>query len=157
MICSNYRTNFQPVDVVDVLFRYSFTTYGVDGLEGGWRRAVRFGWEVSNQLTPVFMRGVNSGFLPSSTGFCYVDKPNVLLLTMKKAEDGAGIILRLMETEGVKTTTTLRFRFLRIVKAYITNLVEEDVNPLTVRGNSIRIQIKPFGMATVRIITEDSD
>ena len=91
------------------------------------------------------------GKLPKSMSFCQVDKPNVLLLTLKEAEDGDGIIARLIETEGKDVSVTLTMPFLKIERAYKTNLVEENREIITTREHAVNIPVKAFGIATVRI------
>jgi alpha-mannosidase len=94
---SNFRTNFQPVQQGDMLFRYSITTHEKGWKEGDCRD---FGWAICNPLIPVEVHGKKQGSLERKMSFCQVDKPNVFLLTLKRAEDGDGIIVRLIETEG---------------------------------------------------------
>ncbi|HID10268.1 MAG TPA: hypothetical protein EYP17_03080, partial [Candidatus Latescibacteria bacterium] len=141
---NNFRTNFQPIQVGDVLFQYCFTVHGGD------LKARDFGWSAANPLIPVFMEGSKDGRLPALGSFCEVDKPNVMLLALKRAEDEDGIIVRLMETEGRKTTAGLRLSFAEVSRAMLTNLVEEDLEPLEVSEGIVQVPIGPFGIATVR-------
>ena len=145
VIDNNFRTNFQPVQVGDVLFRYCFTVHGGD------LRARDFGWGAANPLIPVCMEGPKGGRLPASGNFCEVDEPNVMLLALKRAEDGDGIIARLVETEGRKTTVRLRLPFVDISQANLTNLVEENQGSLKVSDGIVQVPIEAFGIATVRV------
>jgi hypothetical protein len=145
---SNYRTNFQPVQVSDMLFRYSFTSHKSGWLEG---KARDFGWGVQNPLIPVFMKGKRDGALPRSKSFCNIDKPNVHLIAMKIAEDEDGIILRLMETEGTETTVTVTLPFANIREAYRTNPVEENMRLLSSQRNTVTTPIKAFEICSVRV------
>ena len=90
--------------------------------------------------------------MPKSMSFCQVDKPNVLLLTLKKAENEDGIIVRLIETEGEDTNVTLTLPFLTIEKAYQTNLVEENEKILSTQEHAVTVPIKAFGITTIRIV-----
>lgn len=147
---SNFRTNFQPVQQGDMLFRYSITTH-----RGGWREgeARNFGWAIGNPLIPVRVDGGREGVLPLAMSFCQVDRTNVLILTLKRAEDGDGIILRLIETEGKDVTVTLTIPFLTISGAYRTNLVEEDEGKLPFTEHTVTAPVKAFGITTIRIRT----
>jgi len=145
---SNYRTNFQPIHVSDMLFRYSFVSHFGDWMTGNARD---FGWGAQNPLIPVFMKGKNGGDLPRSTAFCIIDKPNVHLITMKHAEDKDGIILRLMETEGKDATVTVTLPFVSLTEAYETNLVEENLRLLSCQRNVVTVAAKAFGMTTLRV------
>jgi len=145
---SNYRTNFQPIQVSDMLFRYSFTSHGVDWVKA---KARDFGWGVQNPLIPVFMKGKKDGTLPPSKTFCNTDKPNVHLITMKVAEDKEGIILRLMETEGMNTTVNVTLPFVKMREAYQTNLVEENLKVLSCQRNMVIAPVTAFGISTIRV------
>ncbi|HDI00653.1 MAG TPA: hypothetical protein ENF74_06695, partial [Firmicutes bacterium] len=142
---NNFRTNFQPVQVGDVLFRYCFTVHRGD------LKARDFGWGVSNPLIPVCIEGPKDGRLPKSGSFCEVDEPNVMLLALKRADDGNGLVVRLVETEGRKTVARLQLSFTEVSRAWLVNLVEEDIRPLEVSEGTVRVPIGPFGIATVRV------
>jgi len=148
VIDSNFRTNFQPVQQGDMLFRYSISTHTGDWKEG---RPRDFGWATGNPLVGVIVNGKREGTLSKKNSFCQVDESNVLLLTLKRAEDGNGIIVRLIETEGKEVTTTLTVPHLAIRTVYRTNLVEENEEELTFGANEIRVPLKAFGIATIRI------
>ena len=94
------------------------------------------------------------GLLPPSTSFCEVDAPNVMALTLKKAEDGKGHILRLIETEGKETTTTVNLPHLALRHAFETNLVEENRRMLPCDLHSIKVTVKPFAIVTLRFADE---
>jgi alpha-mannosidase len=147
---SNFRTNFQPVQQSDCLFRYSISTH-----KGGWKegRCRDFGWAICNPLFPVELNGERQGTLDSKMSFCQVDKPNVFFLTLKRAEDGDGIIVRLIETEGKDVTATLTIPHLAIKQAYRTNLVEENKEKATFTEHTITTPIKAFEITTFRIQT----
>ena len=95
---NNFRTNMAPTQLGDVLFRYSVTSHKGNWIEG---RPRDFGWAVKNPLVAVPVSPKSRGNLPESLAFCQIDKPNVILLTMKKAEDKDGIIIRLNEKRVV--------------------------------------------------------
>ena len=150
VIDSNFRTNFQPVQQDDMLFRYSITTN-----KGNWKQAClrNFGWAVCNPLMPVQIRGKKDGNFENRASFCRLDRPNVFLLTLKMAENGDGLIARVIETEGKRTTATLTMPYLNIKKVYRTNLVEENEHELTFTDNRIEVSLDAFGITTIRIKT----
>ncbi len=148
---SNFRVNFSPAQQGDLLFRYSITTH-----EGGWNSGHPrdFGWASSNPLIPVTVNGKTEGLLERNISFVQVDKPNVLILTLKRAEDNEGFIIRLIETEGQEGITTVNLPHLYIRKAYLTNLVEENLNEVAFSEHKIIVPIKAFGITTIRIHTD---
>ena len=151
VINNNFRTNFYAIQVADVLFRYSITSY-----KGDWTTLVptKHGWGTAIPLIPVLTKGKKHGKLPCKPySFCEIDKPNILLLTIKPAEDSEdSIILRLWETLGLKSETTITLPFAKIEKAFITDLVEENPVPTKVlNDNKVRVVIKPFSIMTIKI------
>jgi len=148
-IDSNFRTNFQATQLGDILFRYSITTHKGDWING---RPRDFGWAIGNPLIPVPVDDRRKGNLPKSISLCQIDKSNILLMTLKKAEDGEGIIIRLIETEGHDTEVSVTLPHVSIEKGYETNLVEENENMIAVQGQTIPTKVKAFGIKTIRIM-----
>jgi len=149
VINNNFRTCWQPTQLGDILFRYSVTSHKGNWIEG---RPRDFGWAVKNPLIPVPVTGKSNGNLPDSLSFCQVNNPNVILLTMKKAEDGEGIIIRLNETEGRDTDVSVTLPKITISKVYETNIVEDNQKLLDFQGQTIKTNIKAFGIKTIRIL-----
>ena len=150
VINSNYRVNFASTQQGDMLFRYSITTH-----KGDWRQgqARNFGWATGNPFITRLVDGKRKGTLGTKMSFCQVDKRNILLLTLKHAEDGRGIIIRLIETEGKEVTATVTLPHLTIDKAYRTNVVEENMEELTFTEQKITAPVKAFGITTIRLQT----
>jgi hypothetical protein len=111
---------------------------------------------VLNPLLPRIVEGRKPGTLPAASSFLSIDKPNIVCSTLKPAEaNGAGIVLRFNETQGVATVATVSLPFLdKITAATETNLVEEDrPAPLQIPdGNQVSFSIRPFGVKTIRVI-----
>jgi hypothetical protein len=145
---SNFRTNFQPVQQSDLLFRYSLTSH--DGPQAN-RVNRDFGWAAHNPLTAVVINGPRQGALDRQASFCRVEPSNVLLTTIKQAEDGQGIVVRLIETDGKATTATLRVPGLNVERAWQANLVEANQAELELADRNVAVPVRAFGIATVRL------
>ncbi len=78
---------------------------------------------------------------------------NVIVETIKRAEDGNGIIVRLYEFARRRGTVTLEIDF-PLQAAYITNLLEENQEQLTPNGSTVSLFVKPFQIVTLRLIPE---
>jgi alpha-mannosidase len=144
----NFRTNFQPVQVTDALFRHSLTTHGSNRSR---LKCAEFGRAVANPLAAVAIKGPQNGPLPASVSFCQFDQPNVALRTIKVAEDGDGIILRLSETAGQACTVAVELPRFKIVKAYRTNLVEHNEAESPHEEHTLRVKMEAHEIATVRL------
>ena len=79
-----------------------------------------------------------------------VDAPNAVVETIKRAEDGNGIIVRLYECQRKRGTITLTTAF-PVKAAYRTDLLEENQHALIVDGQSVRYDIRPYEIVTLRL------
>jgi alpha-mannosidase len=76
--------------------------------------------------------------------------PNVIIETIKQAEDGNGIIVRLYESQRQRGQVRVRFGS-AVESAWTTNLLEEKESTLSVDQDSILLQIKPYQIVTLRV------
>jgi alpha-mannosidase len=76
--------------------------------------------------------------------------PNVIIETIKQAEDGNGIIVRLYESQRMRGQVWLRFGR-EVDSAWTTNLLEENESALNVDQDSILLNIKPYQIVTLRV------
>lgn len=81
-----------------------------------------------------------------------VDAPNVIIETVKQAEDGNGLIVRLYENERCRGLVTLKSGF-PISAAYHCNLLEENQEKVDITLNEVRLMLTPYQIVTVRLIT----
>jgi alpha-mannosidase len=80
-----------------------------------------------------------------------LDAPNVVIETVKPAEDGSGdIVVRLYEAKRAATRCTLRTS-LPVARALETNMLEEGGEPLPFRGGLVALDLRPFEIKTVRL------
>ena len=84
--------------------------------------------------------------------FCQIDQPNVILLALKKAEDGNGIIIRVNETEGRAVGAKLTISGLGIKEVHGTDLVETNIERLNAEGQTINFEINAYDIKTFRIL-----
>jgi alpha-mannosidase len=79
--------------------------------------------------------------LAETTEFFSIDKENVIITTVKKAEEGDGIVARMYDAEGKESTVGLE-SFFELGNLQHTNIIEE--NPEAVD----KIEISPYGIET---------
>ncbi|HOJ10758.1 MAG TPA: glycoside hydrolase family 38 C-terminal domain-containing protein [Clostridiales bacterium] len=88
--------------------------------------------------------------LPPVASFVQIDKVNVIIDTLKAAEDGDGLIMRLYESSGrrgkVKISTELD-----ITNVTECNLMEEDEGRIDFKNGELCIDIKPYEIKTLRL------
>jgi alpha-mannosidase len=86
-----------------------------------------------------------------SWSFFQIDQPNVIIETIKRAEDDQGIIVRLYEYQRNRGECTLRCGF-PLNGAWRTNLLEENQEQLEITENSVTLAISPYKVITLRLL-----
>ncbi|SHN57567.1 alpha-mannosidase [Paenibacillus sp. ov031] len=95
--------------------------------------------------------GKQNGKLPYSKTFLQPDHPHIMVESVKKAEDGDDIIVRLYETSGTHATTVLHLGF-HIAEAWTTDLMENIISPVSFAGASeMALSFTPFEIITLRL------
>jgi alpha-mannosidase len=92
----------------------------------------------------------HEGSLPSLFSLMSVDKENVVLETVKKAEDSGDIVVRLYECYNRRTTVTL-ITGCAISDAWECDLMENTLVRLSHDENSISFEIQPYEIKTFKL------
>jgi alpha-mannosidase len=82
--------------------------------------------------------------------FASVDDPNLVLDTIKRAEDSDALVLRLYEAHGARGSARVRLAQ-PFESAVATNLLEDDGEPLVVEGREIVLPYRPHQILTVKV------
>ena len=84
--------------------------------------------------------------------FFSVDAPNVIITSIKKAGFAEGLIVKLLEIEGVGTATSLRSDYFRFTDAMESTILEDDLAPFPTAGLAeIPLTIAPHEILTLRL------
>ena len=86
----------------------------------------------------------------SSQPIFSVSCPNVVIETIKQAEDGEGLIIRLFESQRKRGLAVLK-SFIPIQSAWETDLLEENQESCHLVDHEIHLNIKPYEIKTLRI------
>ena len=122
-------------------FAYSYYIWDGSLMDSG---VVREGYMLNVPVTEARGRA-------ETTSLMRVDAPNIIIDTVKAAEDGSGdLILRLYESKHAATRTTLTLN-LPVASAALCNLLEEEQEPLQVEHGSMRLAFHGFEVKTVRV------
>jgi alpha-mannosidase len=128
-------------------FTYSLYPHSGDHVAGGVMRA---GYELNVPLRPLAVPPGN-GQLEKSRSWLQVGSPDVIVETVKQAEDGRGLVVRLYEAAGASTRTELRCGF-DVAEAMETNLIEEDPVAVEFSGSTLRLDFCPFEIRTFCLV-----
>ncbi len=125
---------------------HSFT-YSLYPHQGTWKQAGTVA-EAYNLNQPAYV--VLGGEQGKCSSFASVNKENVVLETVKAAENGEGTVLRLYECNNARTKAALTVPA-GITKAYSTNLLEEIEEELEVANGTVKFTINPFEIKTILV------
>ncbi|MBC7249714.1 MAG: alpha-mannosidase, partial [Anaerolineae bacterium] len=104
-------------------------------------------WSATRGIKPDVQRNMRP------VSFLGTDQPNVVIETIKQAEDGQGIIVRLYENQRKRGEFTLTTAF-PLAAAWRTNLLEENSERLEVEDHRLRCSIKPYQIVTLRLLPQ---
>ncbi len=80
-----------------------------------------------------------------------VDRSNVVIETVKQAEDGNGIIVRLYECQRQRGPVTMTAGF-DIAQAARVNILEQPKEQLQPHGNQVVFDVRPYQIVTLRLV-----
>jgi alpha-mannosidase len=80
----------------------------------------------------------------------FAEQPNIVIETIKRAEDGNGIIVRLYESQRRRGVVTLNAGF-ELAEVWHTNLLEHNDKQLSTQGNQVSFSVKPYEIVTLRL------
>ncbi len=90
------------------------------------------------------------GKLPEKYSFASADKSNVIIDTIKRAEDSDDIIVRLFESENKTADVNIKFA-LNCKKVSLCDLTENELKTLPEKDGVVSLRVKPFEIITLKI------
>lgn len=132
--------------------RHRFT-YSLFPHRGDWRAAqvVRRAYELNAPLRAVWTidhEPPATAEVPSS--FLTTPTDHIVVETVKCAEDGDGLIVRLYEVHNQRGPASLVFGQ-PVTRAIEVDLLERAVGPVAVEGHTVRFDVRPFEVKTLRV------
>jgi alpha-mannosidase len=134
-------------DVGEHRFKYSLYPH-----MGSWNEETQREAYLLNDPILVYQRKEESGKrqISSLQSLISISSPNAILETIKRAEDGEGIIVRWYESQRKRGPVQLRAGF-EVTAAWETNLLEENESELSIENNTIQLNLKPYQIMTLRL------
>lgn len=118
---------------------------------GDWRdgKTVQMAYRLNVPLYAKFEEA-HFGSYPAQFAFFALDQENVILETVKKAEDSGAVILRLFECHHKRSKVKLTC-YNQLAKVWECNLMEKELGQLTVSDNSFEFDMKPYEIKTFKL------
>ncbi len=143
-ICLLRSTTYPDVEGDIGLHEFTYSLYPHYGnhLRGG---VIKEGIELSRPLR-LLKRRIPDGFPVKS--FVTVNKDNIIVETVKKSEEGNGLIIRLYEAYGLQTVAAISFNK-KYSEISETNLIERQSGKKITASNKINLTFGPFEIKTL--------
>jgi alpha-mannosidase len=129
-------------------------TYSLLPHHGDWRAAqvVRRAYELNAPLLARTIQDApaNASLRAHRASFLSTPTDHIVVETVKVAEDGDGLIVRLYEAHNQRGPASLTFGR-PVASAVETDLLERELGPVDVAGNEVRFSVRPFEVKTLRV------
>lgn len=129
-------------------------TYSIYPHKGDFKesKTVQAGYILNRPLIAQEIKA-QSGSLPTEYSLLSCSRENVIIETIKLAEDSDGIIIRLYEAHNRRDDVTLQFSF-KFDSIYLCDMMENDIRLLEHKGNEVTLPINNFEIITLKIYGE---
>lgn len=128
-----------------------YFTFSLNSHQPGWQNGFQSGKQANEKLlvvvNPIAYANVN---LPQERSFFTLDADNIIISTIKKAEDNQSIVLRMYDTNGVNSDVSLHSD-LRFKKAISTNLIEEEIKEIPVINDVLKVKVGQYSIETIKL------
>jgi alpha-mannosidase len=92
----------------------------------------------------------NSAGIPGEQSWITVDRPGVILETLKVAEEGDGMIVRLYEAWGSRGNCRIDLQ-LPVNRVDRVDLLERQLEEMPMTGKSILLDLSPFEIVSLKL------
>lgn len=130
-------------------FTYSLLPHGGDFREA---HTVREAYSLNQPLECAEVKK-QSGALADSFSLVCCDAENVVVDTVKRAEAGDGIILRMYDSWNRRTKATLEFGF-DIERAALCDMLENEIEDIQVDGRRISLPVGNYEIVTIKVVPD---
>lgn len=122
-------------------------TYALLPHAGDWRSAGTIQEAYCLNQPALAVKGGETG---DRFSLCSVNKPNVIVETIKQAEDGDGVIVRMYESHNARTPVTLTWNR-PIASVEECNAIEQKKRDISLEDGKFSFVIKPYEIKTFRV------
>ncbi len=145
------KSGIEPNPVTDRgehVFTYSFFPHADSWREAGTLpMAARLNTPLKGLVAAPRTDGGAQG---TAMSFVSCDAPHVLVETVKQAEDGDGVIVRMYESENRRGSVNLRFHR-PLARVQACNLMEMNEGDAAFAADTLPVQLKPLEIRTFRV------
>lgn len=99
---------------------------------------------------PLQLATGGNGSLPTEFSIVNSDDKGIVIETIKQAEEGDGIVLRIFDVNGARHNATLHFG-IDVQQAFVCDLMENVQTELPVCDNTLQVVVKPYEIVTIKV------
>ena len=150
MILSLFKSATEPnpeADQGEIKFTYSICPHDGTLKESD---TVKYAYYLNYPMYAVKACGEKS-VIPNEYSLVNVDKDNVIIETIKEAEDDEDMIVRMYESKNKRTNINIEFGFTP-KKVYICDLMENNISELEVMNNKVKTVVTGFEILTLKVV-----
>ena len=125
-------------------------TYALYPHKGGTKHTVREAYALNLPFLSLDTGNHPHGMLPEQYSLLSCEQDNIIIETVKKAEDSDDFIIRLYETQNCRGEIKVQFGF-DMQKLYLCDLMENELSEIPANGRSASFPVKPFEIVTLKI------
>lgn len=111
--------------------------------------AVKQAYSLNRPLKATAVGNNQNGTLPSEFSFLSASG-EIIIETVKQAENGDGVIVRLYNPYNSKINTSLEFG-IDVSKAFICDMTENEQNEIEVKQNRVNLDVSNFEIITLKV------
>jgi alpha-mannosidase len=126
-------------------------TYSLYPHAGSWDENTQREAYALNDPLMAYQVSRNTHHAARAQSFILCDASNIVIETIKRAEDGHGFIVRLYESQRRRGEVTLTTAF-DLAAVWRCNLLEENQNEVAAEANRVVLTVKPYEIVTLRLI-----
>ncbi len=113
-------------------------------------RLIKEAYEFNTEVVAVVGRSAETEMYESGRSFVTVDSKNIIVETVKMADDRSGdVILRLYQPIAARETAAIETDF-EFKNAVLVNMIEEEKEPIICINGKVELDFGPFEVKTVR-------
>jgi alpha-mannosidase len=128
-----------------------YFSFSLNSHQSGWINGYKTGRQANEALYVVVNpKPYADAGLPEEKSFFSLDGENIIISTIKKAEDDQSVIIRMFDLKGESRTINLNHDF-TFNNAVSTNLIEEEINEIQLKKNQTNIMIGHHAIETVKL------
>lgn len=110
---------------------------------------IRYAYELNQPLIAEKI-GKTEGDIPDKFSLISCDNDDIIIETVKKAEDSNDMVIRMYESKNMRTRASLTFG-VDFKNAYICDMLENEIEEIAAKGRTVTLDLCNFEIVTIKV------